>query len=232
MYQAESYSGIEALESMASAHNYNRHLDQLIARAAGIRKIMLDFGAGDGLHARALAEQSYSVSCVEPDAELQSRLVAAGLTVHNTLEEVNDGSIEFIYSLNVLEHIVDDEAVLRLMFRKLTSDGALLIYVPAFPLLFSNFDRQIGHVRRYRKMQLRRKIREAGFQLQRSTYVDSLGFFAALLYKVFDRSGGSLNSATVRLFDRFVFPASLVCDRVLFGLLGKNLAVVAAKPHP
>jgi 2-polyprenyl-3-methyl-5-hydroxy-6-metoxy-1,4-benzoquinol methylase len=53
--------------------------------------------------------------------------------------------------VNVLEHIEDDASELANAHKVLNRDGHVLLSVPALPCLFSNFDKKIGHYRRYLK---------------------------------------------------------------------------------
>ena len=50
------------------------------------------------------------MSCVEPDAYLSDCLVRNGFSTFGHLNEVPDNSFEFVFALNVLEHIADDGA--------------------------------------------------------------------------------------------------------------------------
>ena len=75
-----------------------------------------------------------------------------------------DASFNYIYTLNVLEHIEDDAAALRSLHAKLTDGGKLLIYVPAFPVLYTSMDAKVGHVRRYTRDTLMTRVTAAGFQ--------------------------------------------------------------------
>ena len=93
-------------------------------------------------------------------------------------------------------------------------------------------DDLVGHVRRYRKGELIGKLRKAGFDIERASYVDSAGFFATLLMKPFARQDGVLNTRLVAIFDRFCFPVGRLLDKLIFASwLGKNVAVVARKPQ-
>ena len=60
----------------------------------------------------------------------------------------------FVYTSNVLEHIQHDVSVLTDIKNKMSVNGKLAIYVPALPILFSDFDTSIGHFRRYSKKEL------------------------------------------------------------------------------
>jgi len=131
--------------------------------------------------------------------------------------------------LNVLEHIKDDDAFLKRFRAKLKEGGGLLVYVPAFNSLWTSLDDKLKHYRRYRRPELERLARAAGFSVQESRYVDSLGFFAALGFKIFGDKKGDLNARAIAFYDRYVVPLSRTLDSLLGGLFGKNVYIVATK---
>lgn len=225
----EAYSGVENLEVMAEARRYNEYLLSLVVeRSNGVRHLV-DFGAGAGTFARPLQERGYRVTAVEPDEALRSRIFHQGIAAVAGIEAIPDRSAPFIYTLNVLEHIEDDLAVLRALRRKLCPGGRLMIYVPAFAVLFSSMDRRVGHVRRYTAAQLARLLAEAELEIDELRYVDFLGFFASLLFRLFDRGDGRINRTALVMFDRAVFPVSLLLDKCFSSMLGKNVLAVARR---
>jgi SAM-dependent methyltransferase len=223
------YSGTDNLEVMREAVNYNRWLVELLTSRAHKEDRLLDFGAGVGTFAIALAAEGYAVECVEPDAAQRQTIAAHGLRAHRDLAEIQDASVDFAYTFNVLEHIDDDRSAIRALARKVRVGGTLLVYVPAFPVLFTSMDRKVGHVRRYRKDDLCTKISTAGLAVQEAEYVDSLGFVATLAYRWLGSDTGDIDRRALRSYDRFVFPASRWTDRALKHVLGKNLLVVARR---
>jgi putative flippase GtrA len=224
------YSGIENLESMQHAKNYNAHLLRLIERYTR-GPVTLEFGAGTGTFAEPIARSGREVVCVELDDVLRRRLQALGLRAYADLASVPNADIDSMYSLNVLEHVRDDQSVLEELYARLKPGGALLVYVPAFNVLFTSMDRKVGHFRRYRNLPLQRQLREAGFEIVVGRYVDSIGFLATLVYKVIGDRSGVVSAAAVKAYDRFVFPASRWLDTVCCRLFGKNVLVVARKPR-
>jgi len=233
-----TYSGTATLEVLdAAAQNYQRFLVGLIAQlgphTANAGPVSaVDFGAGIGTYAQHARTLGFDVLCVEPNRELQKRLCSMGLLVASGLDTLSDGSQTMIYSFNVLEHIEDDQDVLRGFFRVLAPGGRLLIYVPAFPLLYSALDRQAGHVRRYRRKDLALRAKAAGFEIDKCVYADSLGFPASLVYRALGhRASGTLRSASVRRYDRFLFPVSRWLDNLLQYGFGKNVIMVAHRPE-
>ena len=127
------YSGVANLEVMEAANNYNDFLLHTICAYAPARGTIIDFGAGAGTYARRLAALKRPVICVEADAALRARLAREGLSAYAMLDEIAMGGVDYIYSLNVLEHIADDLAALRQLRSRLRVGAHLLIYVPAFP---------------------------------------------------------------------------------------------------
>jgi len=227
---AQAYTGVDVLEVMAEAENYNAFLlDQIIASSGGARTAV-DFGAGMGTFAGMVRDRGLEVTCIEPDAGLRDHLSARGLANHPSIAALPPASADFIYSLNVLEHIEDDLAALRDIHAAMRPGGRFYIYVPAFDVLRTSLDDKVGHFRRYTKPLLTTRLAQAGFAIERARYVDCLGFPAALAFKVMDDGSCRLNTGMVRLYDRVAFPASRLLDTVFSHAFGKNLAVLARRP--
>jgi SAM-dependent methyltransferase len=223
--------GGENLEVMAGADNYNGYLRQLVRRFSGSPDGAIDFGAGIGTFSDSLQLPKQSIHCVETEASSRVEIERQGFRAYGSLAELDTASAPYAFSLNVLEHIEDDAAALRELHRVLQPGGRLFVYVPAFQVLFTSMDAHVGHHRRYRRSQLVTLIQNAGFDVEKSAYTDVLGFFATLLFKLFDKpEPAPLNPALVRLYDRFVFPLSRLLSIPLAKVLGKNAYVVARKP--
>ncbi|MDB6107823.1 MAG: methyltransferase protein [Gammaproteobacteria bacterium] len=223
------YTGRDNLQVMQEAVNYNRWLCNLVGKRATAGCHMLDFGAGSGTYAKMLTDDGFHIHCIEPDEPLRELLTSAGLSVTDSITGVAADSIDFIYTLNVLEHIKDDRRMLTELLRPLRTGGTLLVYVPAFQMLFSSMDTKVGHYRRYRLNALVKMMRSSGLQVTYARYCDSLGFLATLLYKLLGSREGALNPSAVRLYDRVAFPVSRLLDRFVGYLFGKNVVVVATK---
>ena len=225
------YTGIDNLEIMAEAVNYNRFLSMLIRKQITPGMRVLDIGAGIGTFAKMLHEEGYKVTCFEPDAKQAEHIRSIGLDSVQALETLAPASFDFIYSLNVLEHIEDDKVASVQWLRLLVPDGRLLIYVPAFQLLYSSMDKKVGHFRRYTKRSLSEMTNGTGGHVVVSRYVDSFGFLASLLYKYGNDGTGSLNRYVLNIYDKFVFPVSRVIDVITGGLIGKNVYIIAGRKN-
>ncbi len=194
-------------------------------RRAGATTI--DFGAGTGTFAERLAGHS-DLTCVEYDEHLRQHLQSKGLAVTADAADLAPASIDYVYSLNVLEHD-DHAAIARTWYRLLKPGGHLLVYVLALQLLYGPLDRKVGHLHRYRRSDLHDVLEGAGFVIEELAYADALGFPASLAAKYVGRKDGGLNPRIIRLYDRYAFPVSLHIDRVCSRAFGKNVWAVAHK---
>ena len=224
-----SFEATPLLDVLDHAERYNLHLLEQVLAFAGSSRSVLDFGAGTGRLAASLAAQGFDVTCVEPDPALRARLSHANLASVSALGELGERRFDYAVSMNVLEHIPDDAAVARALHDRLAPAGRCLIYVPAFPMLWTANDTLVGHQRRYRRAGLSRLFRDAGFTVDDVRYVDSLGFLATLAYRLGGRADGQITARSVRIYDRLLFPVSLQLDRALHRLAGKHLLLRARR---
>ncbi|MDR0458436.1 MAG: class I SAM-dependent methyltransferase [Burkholderiaceae bacterium] len=225
------YTGTATLEVMQEAINYNNYLLHLIQSNTKIGDKILDFGSGIGTFAVLMKEKGFDVSCLEPDTELLRRIKNKGLTGFLDLSEIPNNKYDFIYSLNVFEHIKDEQDAMVKLREKLKPSGRVFIYVPAFQILYSSMDRKVGHYRRYTLSGLAEIVKKAGFKILDAQYVDSIGFFAALIFKLFGNQDGDVNKKGLILFDKFVFPVSKIVDWFTKKIFGKNVFVVATRGY-
>ncbi len=99
------YAGTDNLEVMADAVKYNAYLLDLIRTQVRPGMRVLDIGAGIGTFARALRDEGYEVTCFEPDRNQAAHIRSLGIPVEASLRDLDGVGFDFIYSLNVLEHI-------------------------------------------------------------------------------------------------------------------------------
>ena len=222
-------SGSSNLEFMQYAVNYNQFITNLIRRNLPSGVNVLDFGAGNGEFATRLAGYGFRLSVLEVEPKLCAKLNNLGFQALQGLEEVKNLSQSHIYSLNVLEHIQDDIGTLKSIHSKLKPNGTLILYLPAFEILFSHMDKRVGHFRRYEKGSLTQILIQSGFKIEKIHYCDVIGFFVTLLYKMIPKRNGEISIKMLRIYDRCIFPTNFFLDKLFGSLLGKNIFVVAHK---
>ena len=230
MQKTSRYSGIDNLVEMTAAPNYNQYQVETIMDALPDETVeALDFGAGLGGFADELCRRGKRIICIEKDKYLLDKLLDRGLEAYESFDSIVPNSISFIYSLNTLEHIENDRLILTRMHQSLTQDGCLLLFLPAFQVLYSSMDKKVGHHRRYNKHNLLDKLKETGFVIETCNYCDSIGFLASLVYKYIGNKDGDINAISISIYDRWLFPLSRTLDYLLHSWMGKNIWVLARK---
>jgi SAM-dependent methyltransferase len=72
--------------------------------------------------------------------------------------------VDSVVAINVLEHLEEDVCVLKAMGATVVPGGKLVLLVPSYPSLYGEFDRAVGHVRRYTPRTLRQAVEAAGLR--------------------------------------------------------------------
>jgi SAM-dependent methyltransferase len=231
---AHSYSYIgNELELFAEAVNWKRYFRSAIAdRLVGD---VLEVGAGIGATARHLLDgRQRSWLCLEPDERLGTRLRAwaeAGdvaplptVQIGTTADLDPSSRFDTILYIDVLEHIEDDRAEMARAAQLLAPRGALIVLSPAFQQLFSDFDRSVGHFRRYTRASLA-EVMPPSVRQVRLRYLDSVGFLASLSNRALLRQALPTRRQ-IALWDRVMIPASRVLDPLLARSFGRSVLAV------
>ena len=131
--------------------------------------------------------------------------------------------------VNVLEHIEDDRLALSDIKKILKPGGYMLLFVPALRILYSEFDKLVGHYRRYHRDELGQMVSDTGFEIISNKYCDVLG---ALPWLVLNRFFGSteLNPALARIYDFIGVPMTRAFELMVPPPFGKNIVLIARQP--
>ena len=110
------------------------------------------------------------------------------------------GRFSILTALDVLYHrdIVDDVAVLREFARVLKPGGWLLVRVPAYNWLRGAHDEAVQTRQRYTRGEVRHKLVCAGFNPIRLTYINTLLFMPAVIWRTCQRLIGRQPASDVR----------------------------------
>lgn len=222
---------------MSFASNYHTWILDMFRPYFGDR--VVEVGAGSGNFSKFLLEHCpiRQLTSIEPSGQmfplLQEVAVATGRIearkgFFGQYAEQLRGQIDSALYVNVMEHVEKDQDEMARVFETLVPGGHLCIFVPALPFLMSDFDRSIGHYRRYTKSDLLGKLQASGFEITKTRYVDLPGVLSWYLVMVVMK--GSLSPAKVRSYDRYVVPIMRRIESLCPPPIGKNLMAVARKP--
>ncbi len=226
------YSGSE-LDLFAHARNWKSYWASVVRPFLGAK--ILDVGAGVGATAENLASQRYQRWMeLEPDPQLADRIresVKQGnlpssveVKTGTSRSLSTDDNFDTILYIDVLEHIEDDAGELAQVSRHLLPGGHIIVLAPAHNWLYTPFDKQLGHFRRYSKTTLL-SVKPPELSLERLQYIDSVGMLASLGNKLFLKAAIP-TLKQIQMWDNFMIPASRSVDRMFAGVLGKSIVAV------
>jgi SAM-dependent methyltransferase len=223
------YIGNE-LEVFKHAHNWKGYYARFFKPL--LKGNVLEVGAGIGETTHSLCDGTQeSWVCLEPDRKLTNEIIAKKKSGYlPSIIEVKEGTLasmdpnrkfDAIIYIDVIEHIEQDATEVQHASTFLKDGGHLIILVPAHNYLFSEFDKAIGHFRRYNKKML---IDAAPKNLKKISvrYLDSVGLLASLTNKWFLKQEHP-QLKQIKFWDNFVIPVSKILDRVLGYSAGKTV---------
>lgn len=225
-------SGASTLEVMEGAPRYNRWIYDRVRGRIGQR--VLEIGCGTGTITSFMVDRQLVVGIDVVDDYIQStsdrfrdrpNVVIRRHDLAESIEPLRGYRFDSAVSVNVFEHIANDEGAMKAVYALLEPGGTFTLLVPCHPALLGAFDRDIGHHRRYTKGELRRKLEAAGFAVERTRRSNPVG---ALGWLVNVRLLGLRRLRGTGLFDRLV-PAFRLLDRIEVPV-GLSLIAVARKP--
>jgi SAM-dependent methyltransferase len=99
----------------------------------------------------------------------------------------SDSSVDVITSFDVLVQLpgsTDDSIAIKEMFRVLKPGGIAFVRVAAYNWMRSGHDKAIDSYKRYTMKSLNKKMEDAGFTVQRTTYVNTILFPLAIIRRL------------------------------------------------
>lgn len=177
--------GKRTLEVMKKAKWYNPWLLSFFADHLG--KEILDVGGGIG-NFTGLLKNYGKVTAIDIQKYYYGREGSSDINFgFGDIEKgeyfFKNKSFNSIVCLNVLEHINNDNRALLNIYRLLKKGGSAIILVPAGKLLYSKYDKLLGHFRRYNDWELKKKAKKAGFEVSEVRYLNwwgAIGWFVFL----------------------------------------------------
>lgn len=201
-----------------------------------IKGNVLEVGAGIGSTTLLLNDGSADQwLMLEPDekmsASLKKKIEAKEFPANCRLQTGTIGQLDqkfdTIIYIDVLEHIEADAEEMKKAATLLNTGGHIAVLSPAFQFLYSPFDKAIGHCRRYNRKSLRH-ITPPGLQVVSNRYYDTVGYFAALMNKLFLRQKYPTHKQ-VMFWDKWMVPVSKISDKLFFHSFGKSIIAVWKK---
>lgn len=231
----ESLALTATLNQLAELDRYNHWIYEQIAEAMGRR--ILEVGSGTGNITQFLCANGCEVMATDVVPSYRNELQRLFESKANVQVSQFDldakAPTEFVTNpfdtvvcLNVLEHIEDDLFALEQMRNVLKPGGKLALLVPAHQFLYGEFDRAVGHFRRYEKRELVDRLKQAGFAVRGVKFFSLLATLPWLLNgRILKRD--YLPAGQANLADRLV--PLLKLEKLIGPPCGLSLIAIAQK---
>ena len=157
-------------------------------------KEIVDIGSGDAFIAGSVAKEyprtnvtAIDINYKNDDLKVLSLNKPGNLSYFSDIDSIekNPCAIDIILMMDILEHIENPGSFIKTIkdLNPVSHTTEFIITVPAFQLLFSNHDKELGHYKRYSRKELISLLTSNGFRIKESGYC----FNNLLLIRVFQK---------------------------------------------
>jgi SAM-dependent methyltransferase len=204
-------------------------LETILSEHVGEPRRLLDVGSADGPSVSWLRGHGKQVAL-----DVDPRGLGPGGVCGSALELPFGAEVfDVVAAFDVIEHCDPEAQALGEVFRVLSPGGRFLMSVPAYQWAWTLFDDHNHHFRRYTRARAVRAVEQAGFGVERATYMFGATFpmFAAqrLVTRLKERGKrGELAPSEVPALPS-VSPA---VEKVLMGMSGLDRKILARRNIP
>ena len=137
--------------------------------------------------------------------------------------------------MDVIEHIENPQTLIKSLYDSLNENGKILINVPAFQHLYSKFDEDVGHFKRYTKSSFVKELLLIKPKKVNMFYYDFLGYFLSLVSQLLFlvskkyKKNYKKDFKSKRKLWNYLIPISKILDRCAINSLGKSLFIIINK---
>ena len=224
------YKGWE-LEHFDNSNNFRNYQNDLFKKH--LRGYAAEVGPGNGENLQIYKDKVDILELYEPSKVLYDNLKSKfgsdkKFIINNEVFSLKENTYDSILYLDVLEHIENDHQEIMKAFNSLKEGGKLIINVPAFQHLYSNFDKDVKHFRRYNKKTLLKLITNLNYLSYELKYYDSLGYILSLMSKLFTKNYKNNFNKKIKIWNSLI-PLSKILDTLIFHSFGKSLILIITK---
>ena len=225
-----NYPGKE-LEIFDKASFWRNYTYLLIKKFIG--KKILEVGAGIGSFTKIYIKENINATISEIDKFNYESLKKTfnpekNVKVENKLMQQFNETFDTIFYISVLEHIENDKKEITDAIEKLEDKGHLIICVPAHNYMYSNFDKEIGHFRRY-EMNFFDTLDLENANIKKKFFIDSFGHLLYFLNKLLFSKEIYPSKLKVFIWDKIFIPITYIIDFFSFYKFGKNIICIIQK---
>jgi SAM-dependent methyltransferase len=208
-----------------------------------INSLTIDIGCGTGSNLRTLTSSGlytigldrsiYALTLVKKRKNKDDFHLLAG-DLNNL--PIKTKSVGLIIAMDAFEHLENDVNGIHESYRVLIDGGILIATVPAFRFLWGIQDVVTGHKRRYSRKDIAEKLREAGFDILKSSYFNFFLFFPILIARRIIRlfgfkieSENEINFPLINFFLKAIFSLELYALKYFWFPFGVSVFCIGKK---
>ena len=146
---------------------------------------VLDIGAGSGGLGDEIKSSEANVQYFFEEIDTSSvTYLEEKFGTSANIKKIEKKEYDCLVLMDVIEHIEKPDEFLEEKLKFLKEDGLLIISVPAYMFLWSNWDVLLGHYRRYTKKSLRELLDKYNLENKECSYIFPELFFAGVIRKM------------------------------------------------
>ena len=222
------YDGFE-LEYFDNSKNFRKYQLNLIKKF--LKNNTAEVGPGRGGFVNYYKKYCKFLYLIEPDRKLcgllKQKYSNKKITIKNSTINKVQTKFDTIMYFDVLEHIQNDLKEVLSAKKRLKKNGYLIFSVPAFQIFYNNFDKSVGHYKRYNKEDFKTIASKTNLKIEKILYYDSFGLLLIIFSKIFNISNKNLGK-NIKIWNFFI-PFSKILDVLTLNKFGKSLLCVFKK---
>lgn len=207
---------------MTHASRYNELIFNKISKY--IKGRTLEFGAGTGNFSEMISKKVPELLVIDEKKKsiniLNKKLNHLNnVKIQNSnIENLNILDCDTVILLNVLEHIKEDQNAIKKLMSVLKKNGYLIIQVPALNYLYSEYDRMVGHYKRYQKNDIKEICKNLNLNLVDLYYfnpIGALGWWYNYCFKKKTEKNSQEKNDTInqlKFYDKYIVPLINIFD--------------------
>ena len=224
------YEGWE-LEHFDNSVNFRNYQNNLFKNH--LRGHVAEVGPGNGENLKIYKDKVEILELYEPSKILFDNLISKfgsdkKFIINNEVFSLKENTYDSILYLDVLEHIENDDKEITKAFNSLKGGGKLIINVPAFQHLYSSFDKDVKHFRRYSKKTLLNLFENLNYSSYELKYYDSIGYLLSIMSKILTKNYKKNFNQKIKIWNSLI-PLSKILDKLIFHSFGKSLLLIITK---
>jgi SAM-dependent methyltransferase len=232
--------GLETLDVISSAHNFNKWMFDTIKPFCNGE--ILEIGSGIGNISKYFLQSKYTISLSDIRANYCNYL-RDNFREHPGLKEIINldlvdplfdskyesyfNKFDTIFALNVIEHIEEDQLAIMNAKKLMKTSGKMIVLVPAYNFLYNNFDTELRHYRRYNIKSLKSLFSSVGLSIVKGFYFNCIGIIGWYVSGKIQRNR-NIPKSQLGIYNKLVWFFRIV-DKIVFNKVGLSVLLIGRK---